>query len=189
MSEYTHTTSTTTRQPMLVVAAEPVTGPALLEAAYGGKVQFHKVRGTGTLRRWPVLAPGSKERKQAEALAAQVAAKQPVPAVAKAHHTSVATVRRTLVALAFTHELEAMSAKDRAALAKAATANGKVEQASKPAPAPKEQPKAKATPAPKEPQAKRSTSKPATGKGGFTPTTKAGKQAAARKAARQANSK
>lgn len=155
MSEYATITSTTTRQPMLAISVEPVTGPNLLAATYGGKVAFHKVRASGTMRRWPVLEPGTPARKEAEALEAKSTGKGGVAAAAKALNVSVATARRTLVALAFSRELEGMTAKDRAALAKAATANGKVE-ASK---APKEQapatPKAEEAPKPAAPKATR----------------------------------
>lgn len=142
---YTHMTSTTTRQPMLAIAKEPVTGTSLLEAAYGGKIQFAKVRGTGTLRHWPVLAKGSAQRKDAESIEAQVA-KSGVAATAKERNVSVATLRRTLTALAFTKELEAMSAKDRAALAKAANANRTVAAEAKPAPKEETKPETKAAP-------------------------------------------
>jgi DNA polymerase III gamma/tau subunit len=135
MSEYTTITSTTTRQPVVAVSSEPVTGPSLLEAAYGGKVAFHKERSTGTLRRWPVLAPKSEGRKHAESLRAEIEkAKGGVTAVAKKHNVSVATLRRTLVALSFTEELEGLTAKQRTEYAKAATSNMKVE-------APKAEPK------------------------------------------------
>lgn len=127
-----HTASSTTRRSMVAVATEPVTGTHLLEAAYAGTVSFHKERAAGTLRRWPVLAPESKERKAAEALRTKVE-NGGVAKAAKAAHTSVATVRRTLVALSFTEELEAMNAKEKAALAKAATANGKAVAEGKPA--------------------------------------------------------
>lgn len=142
---YTHTTSATTRMNMLAVATQPVTGPTLLAAAFGGSLVFHKVRSNGTLRRWPVLEPGSKARKQAEAWVGQ-----PVAAAAKASHTSTATVRRALVALAFTQELENSSKAALATLAKAATANGKVhvEQAPK-----QEQEPAKPAPKPAAPKA------------------------------------
>jgi len=185
MSEYTHTLATSGKRDIRVVSDQPVSGTALLEAAYGGKVRFFKVRGTGTLRAWPVLAPGSKERKAAEGYASKVAAKQPVAKVAKEANVSVATMRRTLTSLAFTQGLEAMSAKERAALAKEAVANGKVAATEAPKePKPEAKP-AKGKPAPKEQPAK-AERKPRTGKGGFKPETKAGKQAAARKAARTA---
>lgn len=165
MNEYTHIQSGTTRMKMLAVASEPVTGTHLLEAVFAGTVVFHKERAAGTLRRWPVLAPESKERKQAEALRVKVE-KSGVSKVASASHTSVATVRRTLVALRFTEELEALNAKERATVAKAATANGKAVQASKPAkeePA-AEEPKAekKSAPKPSAPKGKRGTKAQAT---------------------------
>ena len=164
MTEYTHTQSGTTRMKMVAVASESVTGTTLLEAAYGGKVVFHKERAAGTLRRWPVLAPDSKERKAALALRSKVE-QGGVAKAAKSSHKSVATVRRTLVALSFTEELEGMTAKERAALAKAATANGKAVQADKPA---KEEPKAeepkaeKPAPKPRAPKGKRGTKAQAT---------------------------
>lgn len=152
----TTSTSTTTRQPIVAVATEKVSGTGLLEAAYGGKVSFSKQRSTGTLRHWPVLAPGSAQRKQAEEVAKARAAKQPVEAIAKSLSVSVPTVRRVITALAFTLELEGMSAKDRAALAKVATANGEAVAKAEAAKAPKE-PVKEEKPASKP---KASTSKP-----------------------------
>lgn len=178
-------TSTTTRQPVAAIADEAVTGTTLLAAAYGGKVRFSKVRSTGTQRHWPVLAKGSKERKAAEAIEARRAKGDTVEAIAKAMHKSVPTVRRTITALAFTRELEGLSAKDRAAVAKVANANRTA--------APKEQAPAKAStkaPAKASKPASKGTSKPkaaSTGKGGFKPETAAGKRAAARKAKAEAS--
>lgn len=139
--------STSTRQPMFAVAAEKVTGTHLLEAVYGGKVRFAKVRGTGTLRSWPVLEPGSKDRAEAEAI---VSAKRSVSEVAKERHVSVATVRRLLTALEFTLELEGMNAKEKAAVAKVANENA----AEQPA---KEAPKKEETPKEEKPAAKKAT--------------------------------
>lgn len=139
MSTTTTFTSTTSTRPMLAVATEAVTGTALLEAAFGGKVQFFKVRETGTHRRWTVLAPKSTDRKKAEAIRAEVE-KGTVADVAAKHSVSVATLRRTLTALAFTEELEAMTAKERTALAKSVNVVAK---------APKEQAKATTKPEPK----------------------------------------
>lgn len=153
----TTSTSTTTRQPIVAVATEKVSGTGLLEAAYGGKVSFSKQRSTGTLRHWPVLAPGSAQRKQAEEVAKARAAKQPVEAIAKSLSVSVPTVRRVITALAFTLELEGLSAKDRAALAKVATANGEAVAKEEAAKAPKEQPAKEEKPASKP---KASTTKP-----------------------------
>lgn len=133
--------STSTRQPMFAVAAEKVTGTHLLEAVYGGKVRFAKVRGTGTLRSWPVLEPGSKDRAEAEAI---VSAKRSVAEVAKERHVSVATVRRLLTALEFTLELEGMNSKEKAAVAKVANENA-AEQPAKEEPA-KAAPKAEEAP-------------------------------------------
>lgn len=129
-----HTTALVTggKRDILAIATEPVTGTALLEATFAGKVAFHKVRENGTMRRWPVFAPKSAERKAAERVREQVEASS-VPEVAKKTNTSVATVRRTLVSLSFTEALEAMSAKERAAIAKEATANAKVVAAKAPA--------------------------------------------------------
>lgn len=123
MSEFTHVTSTTTRQPMLVVATEKVTANTFVEAAFGGKVRFAKRRSSGTLRTWPLLAPGSSERKSAESLAAAVAKKVPVATLAKEANVSVATLRRTLTALAFTQEVEALKGKARQEWVNAANAN------------------------------------------------------------------
>lgn len=127
MSEYTSTTtSATTRMGIRPVATSPVTPGTLLEAAFGGSLEFHKVRATGTTRRWPVLAPGSTERKAAERLAKAVAKGTTVTELATANHTSVATVRRSLTALAFTQEVEGLSKADRKAIAKEANSNGSV---------------------------------------------------------------
>lgn len=114
--------STTTRRNMLITASEPIkSGAALLEAAYGGKVQFHKVRNTGGLRRWPVLTPGTAQREQAENVAALRADGVKVQVIAESLSVSVPTVRRMIVALAFTQELEAMPAGVRKHLAVQAT--------------------------------------------------------------------
>jgi hypothetical protein len=142
MSTIATITSTTTRQPVAVFATEPVTGPKLVQAAYDGTVTFSKVRGTGTLRHWPVLAKGTPARKQADDIAARRAKGETVEAIAKAMHKSVPTVRRVITALAFTQEIEGLKAADKSAIAKAANANR--EQAAK---APKEQAKAPAAPA------------------------------------------
>lgn len=189
------TENTLTRTPLhtagsrdiVAFASAPVTGATLLEATYGGIVRFAKVREAGTLRGWPVLKPGSSERKSAESMAKAVASKVPVVTLAKEANVSVATLRRTLTSLAFTLELEHMSAKDRAAVAKSVNAPlPKEAKASKPAAEKKAEPKAP----------KASTRKPRTtapkgtkanpGKGGFVATTKAGKAAVARKAEKEA---
>jgi hypothetical protein len=167
---------------IVAFASAPVTGPTLLEAIHGGSVRFAKVREQGTLRGWPVLKPGSSERKSAESLAAAVAKKVPVAALAKEANVSVATLRRTLTSLSFTLELEALSAKERAAVAKSVNKpEPKAPKAEKPA---KEEPKAPAA----KPARKASTRKTAAkgtksnpGKGGFVAQTKAGKAAVARK--------
>ena len=167
MSEYTHVTSTTTRQPMLVVASEKVSANTFVEAAFGGKVRFAKRRSSGTLRSWPLLVPGSSERKSAESLAAAVGKGVSVAALAKEANVSVATLRRTLTSLAFTHEVEALKGQARAEWVKAANSNMAVAAAEQPAkeekpakPAPKEQPAAK--PAPKQAKGKaKASTKPA----------------------------
>lgn len=183
--------NTLTRTPMhtagsrdiVAFASAPVTGATLLEATYGGVVRFAKVREAGTLRGWPVLKPNSSERKSAESLAAAVAKKVPVAALAKEANVSVATLRRTLTSLAFTLEIEGLSAKDRAAVAKSVNKpEPKAPKAEKPASEP-----AKAE-TPAKPEAKVAVT-PKVGKGGFVPTTKTGKAAAARKAAKEAAAK
>lgn len=148
MSEYTHITSTTTRQPVLVVASEKVSANTFVEAAFGGKVRFAKRRSSGTLRSWPLLAPGSSERKSAESMAAAVGKGVAVAALAKEANVSVATLRRTLTALSFTLEVEGLKGQARAEWVKAANSNMAVAAAEQPA---KEE---KATPAPKEQPAK-----------------------------------
>lgn len=154
-------TSTTTRRDMLVFASEPVTGTHLLEAAYGGKVRFAKVRESGTLRAWPVLAPNTPERKRAERLAGSG---KPVAELAKAENVSVATLRRTLVSLAFTLELEGMKAKELAALAKAANENTKELPKAEPKPEPKPEAKQEAPKEPAKPARKPAPRKPAVSK-------------------------
>lgn len=148
----TFTTSTTSR-PVLVVASEKVTGPTLLEAVYGGKVRFAKERASGTTRAWTILAPGTKERAQAETVLERRAAKQPVEAIAKDMKVSVPTVRRMITALAFTREVESMKATEKAALAKSLSAEV--------AAAPKEQKAAPAKAEPKAPAAKKAPAKAA----------------------------
>lgn len=155
---FTIATTTSTR-PVVATSAEKVTGPTLLAAVYGGKVRFSKVRETGTLRAWPVLAPGTPARKQADLVDSKRAAKQPVEAIAKEMKVSVPTVRRIITALAFTKELESLKVAEKAALAKglnsALTAPKEPKKEAKAPAAPKEQGKAKAEPkAPAAPKAK-----------------------------------
>lgn len=145
-------TATSTR-PVVVHATAKVTGPTLVAAAHAGTVRFAKVRESGTLRAWPVLAPGSAARKQAEGIQAKRAAKQPVEAIAKEMKVSVPTVRRAITALAFTLEVEKMSAKDRAALAKDLNAAAPKEQAPAKKATPAKAKDEKATPAKKEEKA------------------------------------
>jgi hypothetical protein len=144
---HTIATSTSTR-PVVAIASGKVTGPTLLAAAYGGTVKFAKVRETGTLRHWPVLAPNTPARKQAEEIMKARAAKQPVEAIAKSLNSSVPTVRRAITALAFTLELEGLKAGERSALAKALTeaAPKEPKEAKAPAKAAKAEPKAPAKP-------------------------------------------
>lgn len=141
---HTIATSTSTR-PVVAITSGKVTGPTLLAAAYGGTVRFAKVRETGTLRHWPVLAPNTPARKQAEEIMKARAAKQPVEAIAKSLSVSVPTVRRSITALAFTLELESLKAGERSALAKALTEAAPKEPVAKKTPAPKEPAKAKAS--------------------------------------------
>lgn len=154
MNAYTTTTSSTTRMSVVAVAKEPVTGPTLLAAAYGGTVKFAKVRSSGTMRGWPVLAPDSKDRKAAEALRAEVAkaGKNGVSQAAKRHHTSVATIRRTLISLQFTEELEGMNKTALSALAKTANENAKSSPEKTPAKPESAKPASKKTATPAKPK-------------------------------------
>lgn len=117
------TGQTAGKRDLFLIAKQPVTADTLVAALHAGTVVAHKRRETGTLRRWVVLAPGSTQRKAAEALRKSVQEKGFGKATAS-RKESAATLRRMLVALEYTESLESATAKDRAEMAKAANVNG-----------------------------------------------------------------
>jgi DNA-binding IclR family transcriptional regulator len=66
-----------------------------------------KVRANGTKRSLSYLAPGTDERKAAEAVAARVKKGETVAAIAEDLSVSLATARRFLTNLALAHAVEA----------------------------------------------------------------------------------
>jgi DNA invertase Pin-like site-specific DNA recombinase len=84
--------------------SEPKT---LKEAASLGVVKLVRKRKNGTLRSLPYLAPGTTQRKDAEAVVARRAKGETVNAIAEDLKTSVATVRRTETNLLLAQEIEA----------------------------------------------------------------------------------
>jgi hypothetical protein len=79
----------------------------LKEAASLGTVKFVRKRKNGTLRSLPYLAPGTTQRKDAEALVARRAKGETINAIAEDLKTSIATVRRMETNLEMAKEIEA----------------------------------------------------------------------------------
>lgn len=86
------------------VAPQPKT---LKEAASLGVVKLVRKRKNGTLRSLPYLAPGSPQRKDAEAVVARRAKGETINAIAEDLKTSIATVRRMEGNLELAREIEA----------------------------------------------------------------------------------
>lgn len=66
-------------------------------------------RGNGTLRRLPYLAPGTPERKAAEAVVARREKGDTIDALCKDLNLSKATVRRMITGLLLAHAIELAS--------------------------------------------------------------------------------
>lgn len=71
------------------------------------QVQFYRLRKSGTARHLPVLAAGSPERAQAQAVAKRIAKGETATQVGEDLCVSVSTVRRQVAALEFTEQVEA----------------------------------------------------------------------------------
>jgi hypothetical protein len=87
-------------------AAKPE-AKTLIEALTTKQTVLLKVRANGTKRSLPYLAVGSEGRKAAEAVAARVAKRETVPAIAEDLNVSLATARRFLANLTLAHDVEA----------------------------------------------------------------------------------
>lgn len=79
----------------------------LKEAAALGVVKLVRKRKNGTLRHLPYLAPGTGQRKDAEAVAARRAKGETINAIAEDLKASIATVRRMVTNLELAQEIEA----------------------------------------------------------------------------------
>lgn len=97
-------TAKTTAAPKEAPKPEPKT---LVEALTTGQAVLVKIRANKTVRSLPYLAPGTDQRKQAEAVAARVDKGETVPAVAEDLKVSLATARRFLTNLALAQDVEA----------------------------------------------------------------------------------
>ena len=87
--------------------AAPAQTATLAKAAAQGTVRFYRQRRNQTLRNLPYLAPGTKERTQAETVAKRREAGDTIGTVAGDLKVSVATVRRMLTGLLLAQQVEA----------------------------------------------------------------------------------
>lgn len=79
----------------------------LKEAVSLGVVKLVRKRKNGTLRSLPYLAPGTAQRKEAEAVVARRTKGETINAIAEDLKTSIATVRRMETNLVLAREIEA----------------------------------------------------------------------------------
>jgi hypothetical protein len=100
-------TTATKTQPAKAEKAAPAQPKTLKEAASLGVVKLVRKRKNGTLRSLPYLAPGSTQRKDAEAVVARRAKGETINAIAEDLKTSIATVRRMESNLELAQEIEA----------------------------------------------------------------------------------
>ncbi|KAA1378548.1 hypothetical protein [Aeromicrobium fastidiosum] len=105
----TEATSTKTEK-AAPVAPQPKT---LTEAASLGVVKLVRKRKNGTLRSLPYLAPGTPQRKDAEAVVARRVKGETINAIAEDLNTSIATVRRMETNLKLAQEIEAGEHRDK----------------------------------------------------------------------------
>ncbi len=103
------TAKTAQNAPTKAQAPKASSGPAKAPQAKAttATVRYYRLRKNGTKRAMPYLAPGTPERKAAEALAAAHAKGKTVSDLAAAKEMSVSTVRRAIVAVAFAKDVEA----------------------------------------------------------------------------------
>jgi hypothetical protein len=88
----------------LALASAPAGHTA--EAAAAGVVTFYRLRGNGSARHLPYLAPDSAEREVAEWFTEQYEAGASVSALARETGVSRATVRRALAAVELADDIE-----------------------------------------------------------------------------------
>ncbi len=93
-------------KPAEAAAAKVVTTDLAADLA-SGNVRLFRVRGNGTTRRIPYLAPASSARKKAEQVAEMRTAGKTMRDIATELHLSLATVRRELTHLALAQAVEA----------------------------------------------------------------------------------
>ena len=96
-------TATTTKKP----AAKTAPKPTLAQAVVKGDVRLFHQRQNGTLRRLPYFAPGTAERKRAEAVAKRRDAGETIDAIAADLKMSKATLRRVITGLLLAQAIEA----------------------------------------------------------------------------------
>lgn len=102
-------TAATKTQPAKAEKAAPAQPQpkTLTEAASLGVVKLVRKRKNGTLRSLPYLAPGTTQRKGAEAVVARRAKGETINAIAEDLKTSIATVRRMETNLELAQAIEA----------------------------------------------------------------------------------
>lgn len=98
---------TATKTPTKKATKPSAKTPSLAQAAAKDEVKFYRQRANGTLRRLPCLAPGTPERKKAEAVAARRDKGETANAIAGDLKLSKATVRRLITGLLLAHAIEA----------------------------------------------------------------------------------
>jgi len=112
MATKTATPKTTTAKAPAKPQARKAASPAktqtatLAQAAAQGQVTFYRQRRNGTMRNLPYLAPGTKQRAQAETVAGRREAGDTIGTVAGDLKLSVATVRRMVAGLLLAQQVE-----------------------------------------------------------------------------------
>jgi hypothetical protein len=114
------TPKTSTRKPAAAKATKPAAAAkvtpkpkaskpepkTLIEALTTGQAVLVKIRANKTVRSLPYLAPGSDQRKEAEAVATRVGKGEALSAIARDLNVSLATARRFLTNLSLAQEVE-----------------------------------------------------------------------------------
>ncbi len=101
------TKATTFSKATVILEVSPdAKGKNVAKLAAEGLVRFYTQRANGTFRHWSYLAPGTPERAEAEAVAAECASAK-LHEVAAKRHVSLSTLRRARFNLDISQEAEA----------------------------------------------------------------------------------
>ena len=95
------------RTSVIATADTTISAENLQAAAAAGRVVFHTRRANGSLRRMAYLRPGTKERTEAEQVAASRTAGVHMKAISASLHASVPTIRRMINNLELSRHVEA----------------------------------------------------------------------------------